>query len=55
MTRRCRLEGGFLLVVLLYFFFFHFLLCPMSLLGFPGGSDSKESAFNARDLSLILG
>ena len=24
-------------------------------LGFPGGSDSKESACNARDLSLILG
>ena len=24
-------------------------------LGFPGGSDSKESACNARDLNLILG
>ena len=55
MTRRCRLEGGFPSCCIAVFFFFHFLLCPMSLLGFPGGSDSKESAFNARDLSLILG
>ena len=29
---------------------------PVNLLGgFPGGSDSKESACNARDLGLILG
>ena len=24
-------------------------------MGFPGGSDGKESAFNVRDLGLILG
>ena len=28
---------------------------PTSLLGFPGGSDGKESAFNAGDPALILG
>ena len=26
-----------------------------SILGFPGGSDGKESAFNAKDLGSILG
>ena len=28
---------------------------PIYILGFPGGSDSKESASNAGDLSLIPG
>ena len=27
----------------------------ISLLGFPGGSDGKESAFNSGELGLILG
>ena len=38
------LKGCFLLVALLYFFVCLFVwLCMVSLLGFPGGSDSKES------------
>jgi len=31
------------------------LTLPLSYLGFPGGSDSKESACNAKDLGLIPG
>ena len=31
------------------------LTLPLSYLGFPGGSDSKESACSAEDLGLILG
>ena len=30
-------------------------LCPMCALGFPGGSDGKESACNMGDLCLIPG
>ena len=29
--------------------------CSKSLIGFPGGSDGKESACNVRDLGVILG
>ena len=32
-----------------------FLIAVASLVDFPGGSDRKESAFNAGDLGLILG
>ena len=28
--------------------------CPLSLMGFPGGSDGKEAAYNAGDLGSIL-
>ena len=30
-------------------------MCLIDILGFPGGSDGKESACNAGDLSLISG
>ena len=33
----------------------HFFLSPLGLKGFPGGSDGKESAYNAGDLGLIPG
>ena len=36
-------------------FFFSFLFCIAGLLGFPGGSDGKESTCNAGELGLVPG
>ena len=34
---------------------FHLTIWPVAALGFPCGSAGKESAYNGRDLGLILG
>ena len=44
------------IVIKIYLFFvFHSFPYPMCFMGFPGGSDGKESACNAGDLGLIPG
>ena len=47
--------GNFTLSLELFFFIVYILVCSIPNVGFPAGSDSKESACNARDLGLIPG